>query len=130
MEKITTSTITISLLALIIGLGGGYAFASNKTPEANEHMMANGAMMHNQAMNMGGAMDDMMSGLNGKSGDDFDKAFLSEMVVHHQGAVLMAESALKNAKHQEIKDLAQNIITAQKAEIAEMQGWEKSWYGQ
>jgi uncharacterized protein (DUF305 family) len=130
MEKITTSTIIIALLTLIIGLGGGYALGSNKGLDADERLMANGAMMHNQTMSMGGAMDDMMSGLSDKTGDEFDKAFLSEMIVHHQGAVSMAEAALKDAKHQEIKNLAQNIITAQKAEIAEMQNWEKSWYGQ
>ncbi len=130
MEKISTSTVIIALLALIIGLGGGYAFAPNKAPEVGEHMMASGAVMRDQTMSMNGAMGDMMSGLQGKSGDAFDKAFLAEMIVHHQGAVSMAESALQNAKHQEIKDLAQNIITAQKSEIAQMQGWEKTWYGQ
>jgi uncharacterized protein (DUF305 family) len=51
------------------------------------------------------------------------------MIVHHQGAVVMAQEALKNAKHQEIKDLAQNIITAQNKEIAEMQAWQVAWYG-
>jgi len=52
------------------------------------------------------------------------------MILHHQGAVAMAEAALKNAKHQEIKDLAKAIITAQNAEIQRMQEWQASWYGQ
>jgi uncharacterized protein (DUF305 family) len=46
---------------------------------------------------MSGAMAGMMSELNSKTGDDFDKAFLSEMIVHHQGAVQMAQAALSNA---------------------------------
>jgi uncharacterized protein (DUF305 family) len=49
--------------------------------------------------------------------------------MHHQGAVQMAQAALQNAKHQEIKDLAQNIITAQNKEIAEMKQWQQQWYG-
>ena len=62
-------------------------------------------------------------------GPEFDAAFISEMIVHHQGAVEMAELALTNAQHQEIKDLAKAIITAQNKEISDMQAWQKAWYG-
>lgn len=71
----------------------------------------------------------MNAALEGKSGDEFDKAFMAEMTMHHQGAVEMAEMALKNAQHQEIKDLANAIITAQNKEISEMESWRKEWYG-
>lgn len=102
------------------------------------HMMPNGQMMGNMeagrgtGVNGGMSMSEMMVSMNaelkGKSGDSFDQAFLSEMIVHHQGAVEMAELALANAKHQEIKDLAGGIISAQNKEIAEMKAWQKSWY--
>ena len=78
-------------------------------------------------MNMG--MNDMMDVLGNKTGDDFDKAFIATMVMHHQGAIEMAEEAKKNAKHDEIKTMADNIITAQTKEINEMQDWYKSWFG-
>jgi uncharacterized protein (DUF305 family) len=42
----------------------------------------------------------------------------------------MAQFALTNAHHAEIKQLAQNIINAQTSEITQMQQWQKSWYGQ
>jgi uncharacterized protein (DUF305 family) len=58
-----------------------------------------------------------MSSLSSKAGDEFDKAFIQEMIVHHEGAIDMAQLALQNAGHQEIKDLAKNIIAAQDAEI-------------
>ncbi len=93
------------------------------------HMMPNGQMMDNGAdTGMAGMMAGMNAGLQGKTGDAFDQAFLSEMIVHHQGAVSMAELALANANHQEIKDLAKAIIAAQNKEIASMQAWQKSWY--
>jgi uncharacterized protein (DUF305 family) len=85
----------------------------------------NNGMMSN---NMSGAMQGMMSGLNNKTGDVFDKAFLSEMIAHHQGAIDMANAALKNAKHQEIKDLANAIISAQTKEINQMKEWQVTWY--
>ena len=127
-----TKTIATVVIALIIGLGGGYLIADNRQPEANEHMMGGGYVGHDSTTysGMSSAMNSMMRALDGKTGDEFDKAFLSGMIAHHQGAVAMAELALKDAKHQEIKDLAQKIITTQTAEITQMQGWEKTWYGQ
>jgi len=72
-------------------------------------------------------MQNMMSDLGTKQGDDFDKAFLSEMIVHHEGAVDMAKQAQKQAKHQEIIDLSQKIIDAQNSEIEMMKSWQKNW---
>jgi uncharacterized protein (DUF305 family) len=51
---------------------------------------------------MGKSMDTMMVSLQDKTGDDFDKAFLSGMTAHHQGAINMATLAKTAAKHQEI----------------------------
>jgi uncharacterized protein (DUF305 family) len=77
---------------------------------------------------MDGMMMDMMSGLSGKTGDSFDQAFLSEMIVHHQGAVEMAQSVLKNSKRPELIKLANDIISAQNKEIDMMKGWQGVWF--
>lgn len=124
-----TKILLVALIALIVGAGGGYVMAGSKTPDADEHMMGNGMMMHNNSMGMSGAMDEMMQGLTGKTGDEFDKAFLSEMIMHHEGAVEMAEAALESAKHEEIKTMANAIISAQTTEIQQMKDWQRSWYG-
>src|SRR5262245_19495505 len=63
------------------------------------------------------------------SGDDFDKAFLQQMTMHHGVAVMMARPAAANASRQELKDLARTIIDDQTREIAQMRGWAKDWYG-
>lgn len=72
-------------------------------------------------------MDEMSSILDGKSGDDYDKAFLAGMIAHHEGALKMAEGSAKNAKHQEIKELSAAIISAQKSEIDMMKRWQSEW---
>jgi uncharacterized protein (DUF305 family) len=54
---------------------------------------------------------------------DLDRMFLQMMIPHHEAAIAMAQQALTQAEHPEIKTLAQNIITAQRAEITEMQGY-------
>lgn len=77
-----------------------------------------------------GMMDDMataMTELEGKTGDDFDKAFLTQMIAHHESAVAMSRPGIKNAGHQEVKDLAKAVIEAQTKEIAQMRQWLAEW---
>lgn len=72
----------------------------------------------------------MMQGadtLGGKTGDDFDKAFITEMIEHHEGAVDMAKMADRFAEHDEIKQLSRDIITAQEKEITQMKQWQQAW---
>lgn len=121
------NTVVIALITLIIGFGGGFLLAGRE-PYVGTHVMPNGMMMDDTDMSMGSAMENMMSGLQGKKGDEFDKAFLTGMIMHHQGAVQMAEAALANAKHGEIKEMAHAIITAQTAEIGQMREWLRNWY--
>lgn len=77
---------------------------------------------------MHSAMEGMMMGLGDKTGDEFDQAFLSEMIVHHEGAVWMAQEALTNSNREEIKNMAKAIIEAQTTEIKQMRDWQAAWY--
>ncbi len=118
------SKATLTAIAtLIIGFLIGYSITPKDT--SNMHLMHN-----SEVMSMSGIMENMNRNLIGKTGDDFDRVFLSEMIVHHLGAVQMAELAASSSKHQEIQDLAKNIIEAQNKEIADMKGWQKAWYNQ
>ncbi|HEX8182591.1 MAG TPA: DUF305 domain-containing protein [Candidatus Saccharimonadales bacterium] len=67
------------------------------------------------------------SNLTTKSRDDFDAAFMSEMITHHEGAVEMAKMSAANAKHDEIKQLSKEIISAQQKEIRQLKQWQKDW---
>jgi len=72
-------------------------------------------------------MADMSAELEGLSGDDYDKAFIEMMIAHHQGAIDMAKLSETRAKHDEIKSLSEDVITAQEKEIAEMKQWQENW---
>lgn len=125
-----TTTLITALAALIIGAGIGYALATNPAPEGM-HQMADGTWMSNTATvggDMEHSMEAMMSGLEGKTGDVFDKAFLEEMIVHHEGAVEMAEALLKNTERPELQKLGKDIISAQTGEIEMMKGWLQEWF--
>jgi uncharacterized protein (DUF305 family) len=60
--------------------------------------------------------------------EPFDKAFIGAMIPHHQSAIEMAEVAYEKSKVSEIKELARNIVSAQKREIEQMKGWREQWY--
>lgn len=60
--------------------------------------------------------------------EPFDRAFIDAMIPHHQSAVEMAQVALENSDNPKIKELAQNIISAQKREIEQMKQWRQQWY--
>lgn len=44
------------------------------------------------------------------------------MIKHHEGAVVMAKTYIEKGSNVESTKLAQDIVTAQQAEIVEMQG--------
>jgi len=84
---------------------------------------AAGMMKHMSMMN------DMMVKNLGQKDRDYEDRFIDTMIPHHKGAIKMAGDALTKANHPEIKQMAQAIIDAQKAEIAQMEQWRKKWYG-
>lgn len=116
-----SESIIIVVVALVIGVAIGY-MATNSDVTGQKNISTSSVSMEQ-------IMKTMNAGLAGKTGDDFDKAFMAEMTLHHHGAIEMAKLASENAKHQEIKDLASAIISAQKEEISDMQSWQKEWYG-
>lgn len=59
---------------------------------------------------------------------EFDLRFIDGMILHHQGAIVMAESALAASDRPEIQQLAQDIIAAQTDEIAQLEAWRQAWY--
>ena len=89
--------------------------------------MIGGGMMESSMM--GGMMNrDQMRQMMGANAD-FDRMFLQMMIPHHEAAITMAQQALIQAEHPEIKTLAQRIVTTQQAEITEMHGYLRAWYG-
>ncbi|MES2224101.1 MAG: DUF305 domain-containing protein [Patescibacteria group bacterium] len=92
------------------------------------HRMSDGTMMNNVGMGMDSMMRGMTASLEGKTGDAFDKEFLAQMIVHHEGAVVMAKQVLATSKRPELIKLANDIIAAQTKEIEMMKGWQSQWF--
>ena len=75
---------------------------------------------------MNADMSGMMEAM--EQGSDPDLAFLAEMIRHHQGAIDMAQIALERADHQELRDMARDIIVAQAEEVHQYQSWLEQAY--
>jgi uncharacterized protein (DUF305 family) len=75
-----------------------------------------GAMDHG----MGMMTAEQMAALDDASGDGFDRMFLELMIEHHEGAIAMSQTELSEGANEEAKELAEEIIGAQQAEIDQM----------
>jgi uncharacterized protein (DUF305 family) len=80
---------------------------------------------------MDDAHTEMMAGMGrmqsdmdmGMKAEDIDVAFICAMIPHHQGAIDMAKAELKYGDDPWAKEMAQKVIDAQTAEIAQMKEW-------
>ncbi len=59
----------------------------------------------------------------------YEVKFMTNMIDHHQMAIMMAELCVAKAVHAELRALCTDIIEAQRAEMVEMQTWLRMWYG-
>lgn len=59
--------------------------------------------------------------------NDADTEFAQLMIVHHEGAVEMADLAVEKAESQQVRDLAERISAAQGPEIEQMSSWLDAW---
>jgi uncharacterized protein (DUF305 family) len=96
-------------------------------------IIAGGIIGYAAALQTGGsdmhaAMGNMTAGLENKQGDEFEHAFLMDMIVHHEGAVDMAQMVLDRSQRPELRKLAEDIIAAQAREIEQMRQWMNTWF--
>ena len=128
------------VVGLVLGVAITTFAASNAVNSNNTGMMrmmgmsreagsgsAGQGMMGDGEMGMGSSMEEMMESMQGKTGTEFDQAFMDAMTVHHEGAIGMAQEALNSSDRQEIRGLATDIIEAQTREIEMMRQWKTEW---
>src|SRR5919202_753523 len=122
------------LFAACRGAGGGQQGSDSGSDRDQDKAKEAGGMAgmdHDQMGHgsMGMGSNGMARQMIMKKGKYSDKAFIDAMVPHHQGAVEMAEVALQNAEHEEIKQLSRNIISTQRAEIKELKAIKQQEFG-
>lgn len=115
--------ILVGLVLLVLLVGGG----------AGAYVMFGGQQVDNTPTQASQRLVDTIpknqaeKQLETMTGDDHDRYYIANMIAHHQGAVDMAKLAQTRAKHEELKLMANDIISAQNTEINNMLSWQKAW---
>lgn len=97
------------VLALVVGLVGGYVLGHRSAAGGSEDLAAAAARASASAHNSS------------------DIAFVQGMLPHHRQAVVMAGLAASRAQSPRVKALAAAIEAAQRPEIDTMTGWLRAW---
>jgi uncharacterized protein (DUF305 family) len=100
-------TISLVIVAFVIGIGAGYLIA----PEYN----------------MAGYETRQMADL-GKADKYVDLRYINAMIAHHEGAMVLAQQVKEKTQRPEIKKLAEDILAGEPLAIAELYQWKKDWY--
>lgn len=113
------------LIVLVVAVAGVGVYALTKKDDSSKSSSSvNNSEQQASTANEESATYKQFAALQG---EEYDRMFLSNMIAHHQGAVDMAKLAQTNAKHEELKSMANDIIAAQTSEITNMENWQKSW---
>jgi uncharacterized protein (DUF305 family) len=110
-------------LAALLAAGGnalaqtdhsGHGMEHGAAPAADDSASTRAYKVANEAMHRG--MDIAFTG-------NADVDFARGMIAHHQGAIDMAKVVLEHGSDPEIRKLAEEVISAQEAEIVWMEDW-------
>ncbi|WP_426183452.1 DUF305 domain-containing protein [Microbacterium sp. TWP3-1-2b2] len=84
---------------------------------------SSGGMDHGSMDDSGDGMmsEEDMTALEEADATQASRLFLEQMIMHHDGAVEMARTALEDGQNPDVLDLAQQVIDDQTAEITTMQ---------
>lgn len=113
-NRIISLTTTLSVSAS--------SFALAQDPTSTHHIRATAADYNEQQFLFDNdlAMSSMTRGMLVTPTGNVDRDFVAMMIPHHQGAVEMARAELKYGHNEELRRLAQNIMTQQEQEISVM----------
>ncbi len=118
-------TIIVGVVALIIGAGAGFGatkLLDKPTPQA---VQSNTTKTQEDAQTA--LSSQILSSLREKKGNEFDKAFLNELMSHNQTAIEMASLAEERTERDEIKKWAKYVSDAQISDISQMKKWYLEW---
>ncbi|RUU53012.1 DUF305 domain-containing protein [Mesorhizobium sp. M2C.T.Ca.TU.002.02.1.1] len=121
-------TLAKKIVLLLMAAGMLLAVFLESVPASSEEMKHDMSKMGMGAQSPAttgyeAAMKKMHKDMAIKYSGNADVDFVRGMIPHHQGAIDMAKVVIANGKDPEIRKLAEGVVTAQEAEIKQMQDW-------
>ncbi|MDP9480277.1 MAG: DUF305 domain-containing protein, partial [Actinomycetota bacterium] len=94
-----------------------------------------GSMQMDGSMQMSGGMmmqemESALADLQALEGEEFEVAYVNQIIPHHQGALDMAQAVVDCAPNPEVREAAARIIEDQEREIGELTAFLRDTYGQ
>lgn len=121
MKNSRGSILVFGIIALVVLIGGvGYVVLRNDSKTSTPQSSAPQSSVETSKSETEKRFETYV-------GEDYDRYYMAMMIGHHQGAIDMAKLVPSRAKHTELKDMANNILTAQQKEIEDMIAWQKAW---
>lgn len=71
----------------------------------------------------------MLERLAALGGKEFEDRFLNEFSRHHLQIIRRSEKAVRRVYHEQLRELARNIVVQQSEDVAKMRRWDCEWYG-
>jgi uncharacterized protein (DUF305 family) len=120
MKPLASIPVLAALLGCTVLAGPAFAQQATSMDHSAHEMPASGNPVIDEFRTANEKMHkDMGIALSG----DADRDFAQSMIPHHQGAIDMARIALKHGKDPEIRKLAEDVVSAQEGEIAQLKEW-------
>ena len=116
-NRLLTTSGAITLALTLAACGGGTEEAGDPVAETTTATAETAGTSTGTAA--GGEVD--------TAHNDADTMFAQMMIVHHEGAIEMADLAVENAGSEEVRSLAEGISAAQGPEIEQMTSWLEAW---
>lgn len=122
MKVFRSGRLLVALLAFTL-LAPGVATADSHSMQMDGDMsgMGSGGMMQ--------MMDGALSDLETLEGEEFEVAYVNQIIPHHEGALEMAQAVVDRAPNGEVRDAAARIIEDQQREIEELTTFLQDKYG-
>jgi uncharacterized protein (DUF305 family) len=116
---ITTILPALTLVSCVTPLGASAQEATPTMTYSCDTVMAASPMAGTEGMAMG---TPAAEGGHDMAGQDveFDQLYIDMMIPHHQSIIALAQAAQERLTDERLQAMAENIITAQDAEITEL----------
>lgn len=105
------------------------ARATNRAPRTRSPLMILSALIAGSVLFLVAPPANADAPATSPAAAEFEVEFLEMMIDHHQMALYMSDLCLVKAVHEDLAALCDRIAESQAAEIEEMQGWLRDWYG-